>query len=490
MTQGVIWGGLSSTISLGLKFMTIPILARLLTPEEFGVVAVTLAIMSFIVMAIGKGGLGAAILYYENTDPGNYVHTVFWANIIVGIFLAILCYVSAGLLAELSGVSEAKSYIEVISFLIPMLLLEQVGRTLLLLKMQYKKLAGVMVFASTLGGVTALAMAYSGAGAWSLIWQQVVYQVLLMSGFIYAAKYIPKFEFKRERLAEIMPYAMRNTASDILMWLSTQGVILFVGRFFGASAVGGYQVSNRLSKLPREVVGNALDQAIFSGVSNSQQGLDKQRTLKEKLEHVWSDLLLVTKINSYFLGAIYLLLAIYAEPVVLLVLGEGFFEYWPVFRTMALIGFLGAFLCGIYPFLKGIGEDRMVLRLSCIRAILTLVSVWLTVRFDGVEVVSVAYSMLFVQLLMLVISVGVLCIKVSGGFLTILSEFKGVFFVLLAMVFLSLPVNIFINGYIDSLVLSAIVSGFLVLIITLLGFPIIARKDWLLIQTWLKVKYR
>ena len=96
LTQGVIYGGLSSAASLSLKFMTIPILARLLSPEEFGVVAISLTLMSFFVMAIGKGGLGAAILYYENTDPGQYVHTSFWVNLVVGMLLAVLCYENYG----------------------------------------------------------------------------------------------------------------------------------------------------------------------------------------------------------------------------------------------------------------------------------------------------------------------------------------------------------------------------------------------------------
>ena len=89
ITQGVLWGGLGSAASIGLKFMTIPILARLLTPEEFGVVAIALTIMGFFVMAMGKGGLGAAVIYYENTNPGQYIHTAFWVNFIIGVLLGI-----------------------------------------------------------------------------------------------------------------------------------------------------------------------------------------------------------------------------------------------------------------------------------------------------------------------------------------------------------------------------------------------------------------
>ncbi|WP_299199321.1 oligosaccharide flippase family protein [uncultured Amphritea sp.] len=488
ITQGVFWGGLSSATSLGLKFMTIPILARLLSPEQFGVVAVALAIMSFIVMAIGKGGLGAAILYYENTDPGQYVHTVFWANFFLGTVLALLCYLNAGWLAEISGVEKAKPYIEVISFSIPLLLLEQVGRSLLLLKMEYKKMAGVTLFASMLGGISALVLAYSGAGAWSLICQQLVYQVLLMTGFLYMTKFIPKLEFKRDRLSEIMPYAMRNTASDILMWCSSQGVILFVGRFFGASTVGGYQVSNRLAQLPREVVGNALDQAVFSGVANSQKGLDKSRTLNHKLEHVWRDFLLVTKINTYFLGSVYLLLAIYAESVVIIVLGESFYEFWPVFRAMTVFGFIGVFLSAVYPFLKGIGEDRLVLKLSLYRAILTLLFVYIVAELDG-DIVFVTYTLAIVQLLMLLITVSKLSTKVNSGLSSIIFEFKGVTIGFITLLSLSWPVNEFFSFYFESMVLSSIFSGFIVLLVTILILPLLAKNDWLLMKSWLKVKF-
>ncbi|NRA16444.1 MAG: oligosaccharide flippase family protein [Oceanospirillaceae bacterium] len=488
LTQGVIYGGLSSAASLSLKFMTIPILARLLSPEEFGVVAISLTLMGFFVMAIGKGGLGAAILYYENTDPGQYVHTAFWVNLFVGMLLAVLCYENSGLLADFSGVPAAKPYIEVISFLIPLLLIAQIARSLLLLKMQYKKIASVRFFSSMLAGITALAMAYSGAGAWSLVWQQVVYELVLMIGFIFAARYIPKFEFKRKRLAEIMPYAMRNTASDILAWFSTQGVILFVGSFFGVSAVGGYQVCNRLSNLPREIVGNALNQAVFSGVANTQNGLDKNRPLKVKLEHVWCDLLLVTKVNTYLLGSVYLLLAIYAESVVFLILGETFYGYWPIFRAMALTGFLGVFLSALYPVLKGIGEDKLLLKLSLLRAILTVFFVFSVALYSG-ELVSVAYSIVLVQLLMVLITVSILCKQVNDGFLSIIAEFKGVIRGFITLFIISRPINQIVVSYFDSIVVSALISGFIVLFTTLLFFPIMARSDWLVVKSWFKVKF-
>ena len=489
VAKGVAWGGVGSVASLGLKFMTIPVLARLLSPEDFGVVAIALAIMGFIVMAIGKGGMGAAIIYYENRDPGKYIHTAFWSNLFVGITLGIACYYSADILSVFFGVPAAKPFIEAVSFLIPLLLVEQVGRSLLLLKMQYKKLAGIMFFASMLGGVVSLIMAFLGKGAWSLIWQQVLYSAFLMGGCLYLANYTPKLEFRKERFIEIMPYALRNTASDILVWLSTQGVTLFIGRFFGASTVGGYQVNNRLSKLPREIVGNALDQAVFSGIASTQSSLDKNRPLKDKLERVWDDLILVTKLNIFFLGGCYLFLAIYAEPVVLLVLGESFIEFWPIFRALSLVCLFGSTLSVLYPFLKGVGEDKLVLHLSCLRTVLTVTCLSLSIMLSQ-DVIYIAYALVLVQIIMLVVVLVGVFNKTDYSFRLIVNQFKGIVFVFLGVLLLSLPVSLIVEMQFDSIVLKGIVSGCVLLIVTALLTPLLARKDWLQARHWLKIKLR
>jgi O-antigen/teichoic acid export membrane protein len=489
VAKGVAWGGLGSLASLGLKFLTIPVLARLLSPEDFGVVAIALAIMGFIVMAIGKGGMGAAIIYYENRDPGKYIHTAFWSNFFVGVVLAIACYYSADMLSVFFGVPAAKPFIEAVSFLIPLLLVEQVGRSLLLLKMQYKKLAGVMFFASMLGGIVALIMAFLGKGAWSLIWQQVLYSAFLMGGCLYLANYTPKLEFKKERFVEIMPYALRNTASDILVWLSTQGVTLFIGRFFGASTVGGYQVNSRLSQLPREIVGNALDQAVFSGIASTQSGLDKNRSLKHKLENVWGDLILVTKLNVFFLGGCYLFLAIYAESVVLLVLGETFIEFWPLFRALSLVCLFGAALSVLYPFLKGVGEDKLVLHLSCLRTVLTATFLSLSIILSQ-DVIYIAYSLVLVQIIMLVVVLVGVCNKSDYSFGLIINQFKGIVFVFLCVLLLSWPVNFIVEMQFGSIILQGVVSGSVLLIAAALLTPFLARKDWLQARHWLEVKLK
>ena len=156
---------------------------------------------------------------------------------------------------------------------------------------------------------------------------------------------------------------------------------------------------------------------------------------------------------------------------------------------MAFTGFASVFLSAVNPFLKGIGEDRLLLKLSFCRAILTI-SVILSVTFYCKEVVAVAYSVGFVQFLMLLITCSILCSKVKDGFLFVFIEFKGVIAGFLFLFIISVPVNQFVSSYFDSIVSSAVISGFIVFITTLLFLPIIAKSDWLVVKAWLKVKFR
>ena len=118
VTRNVGWSVLSKTSTFGLKFVTVPILARLLTPEEFGAVAVALALVQFLAM-IGGAGLASALIL-EKTENEETIHSVFWANLALACLMAGGLYIWAEPLAGWLGAADAASLQRTMCLLIPL----------------------------------------------------------------------------------------------------------------------------------------------------------------------------------------------------------------------------------------------------------------------------------------------------------------------------------------------------------------------------------
>ena len=118
VTRNVGWSVLSKTGTFGLKFVTVPILARILSPEEFGAVAVALTVVQFLAM-IGGAGLTSALVIQQDEEMET-VHSVFWANLAIALMMALGLFVFAEPLATLLGAPEAAYLLRIMSLLIPL----------------------------------------------------------------------------------------------------------------------------------------------------------------------------------------------------------------------------------------------------------------------------------------------------------------------------------------------------------------------------------
>ena len=191
MTNNVGWSVLSKTSTFGLKFVTVPILARILSPQEFGVVAVAQTVVMFLTM-IGSAGLAASLIL-EPEEDAETVHSVFWVNLAVAVVMASVIYVWADLFAGLLGAEDAAYLLRIMALLIPLQLCGDVAYSLLARRMAFHKDAAWSVFSESVGALTAVGLALLGFGIWSLVAQLFVSAIIRLAGLFYATGYRPRF---------------------------------------------------------------------------------------------------------------------------------------------------------------------------------------------------------------------------------------------------------------------------------------------------------
>lgn len=338
-----------------IKFVSVPLLARLLTPAEFGIAGAALVLVSFATILGGGSGLGTAVTNFKDRRE-DYDHTAIWTATIVGVLVSVLGAIYAPQIAASWGVPEATPHIRVVSLFFPFSFLAGVSFAFLARDMNFKTLTIVNLVASIVASVVAIWMAFAGFGAWSLIAQFIVFNIAKCVGHFYYASYRLRFSFKWDRFKDILPFAYRLTLADALMWLSAEGPFVVVSRNFGVEFGGVFRAYRRLAVLPREIIGENMARAAYAGMAGRSDA-------ETHASFIWS-----TKIMGFILVPVFCWLAALAEPITRIILGPQFGDYWMVTVAFASSLILQAQSSMVIPLLKARSQTKTVVYLSAMRA--------------------------------------------------------------------------------------------------------------------------
>jgi succinoglycan exporter len=358
VTNNVGWSVLSKTSTFGLKFVTVPILARLLSPEEFGVVAVAQTIVLFLTM-VGGAGLASALIV-ERTEDETTIHSVFWANLAMALLVAAALFAFAEPLAALMGAPGGGRVLQVLAFIVPVQLCGDVAYALLARRMAFDRDAFWSVLSESAGAVGAVVLAMAGFGLWALVAQLFIAALLRLLGLFVATGYRPGFAFSLRRILSLGRYSAGLMGSEIFNFITFQSPLIVVSRMLGIAEAGAYSAANRFSSIPNQVVLAALMGVLFPTFSH----------MAEDRERRWRALFLATQVCSLVLAPMMFGLWAVAEPAMLVIFGAQWAWAWPVLGLLALSKGILAPCSTFIPYLKGIGRSGLLWWVAVARAIL------------------------------------------------------------------------------------------------------------------------
>lgn len=359
VTTNVGWSVLSKTATFGLKFVTVPILARLLSPEEFGVVAVALTVVQFLAM-IGSAGLAAALIMQHDADEET-VHSVFWANLYMALLMSVCLYAWAAPLGSLMGAAESAPLLQVMALLIPLQLAGDVAYTLLAKRMNFSKDAMWSTISESVAAIVAVGMAYLGFGIWALVTQLFCSALIRLIGLYSAARYLPRPVLRPRKLMPLLGFSSGVMGSEIANFVTFQSPMIIIARMLGLADAGAYSVANRFASIPNQVVLTAVMGVLFPAFSH--MGEDRKRR---------SDaLMLSTQVTTVLLAPAMFGLWAVAEPAMAVIFGPAWAHAWPVLGLLALAKGIITPCSTFLPYLKGTGHGRALFWSAVTRAIVT-----------------------------------------------------------------------------------------------------------------------
>lgn len=272
-SRGVFWSGTSQFLTQLFQFITLVVLARLLVPDDFGVIGMAFIFIEF-VRTINELGLSAAIIQRKNLNE-SHLSTSFWTSLLAGLFFCIIGILAAPYIAVFFKTEIVSPVVKVLSFGFVLGAFGTVHRAYMEKNLDFKRLMSAEVGSSLTFGVTAIVLAFMGMGVWSLVAGALMRNFSLSALLWILSPWRPSLIFSPTSFEELFSFGRNVLGSRVLNYISANADYLIIGRFLGAVPLGFYTLAYQLTTFPQTRLSSIVSRVAFPAFSTVQDSNDK-----------------------------------------------------------------------------------------------------------------------------------------------------------------------------------------------------------------------
>lgn len=328
--NGFKWGVIDNFANSGVTFVVGLVLARLLLPEEFGVLGIITIFINLSITII-DGGLATALIRKKDVCELEY-NTVFYSNLCVSFLLMLLLLLGSGAIADFFGQPILLPTLSVMSLVLLINTLSLIPKTILIKRLDFKSQAIFSLIASLSSGAVGIIMAYKGFGVWSLVAQQLSRQILMAVGFWYVCHWHPKIMFSISSFKDLFGFGSKLLVANLVNSLFKDAFIAVIGKFYSTKDLGYYNRAEQFNAILSSNLGQIVRKVSLPTLSQIQDE-------DERLKATFRKLMMYVAILSF--AAVFTLSAT-AEPLIVLLIGDRWLPSVSLLRIMC-------FYAAIYP---------------------------------------------------------------------------------------------------------------------------------------------
>ena len=358
--SGTIWSFIDSFANQGIQFIVGIILARILSPAEFGLIGM-LTIFIALSQSFIDSGFTNALIRKQDCTQTDY-STVFYFNFVVGIIFYLILFFSANSIAIFFNEPQLELLLQVLGLGLILNALGIIQRTILTKKIDFKLQTRVSLVSSTLSGLIAIYMAFNGFGVWSLV-ALTLNRFGFTSLFLWMwAKWRPNLIFSIKSFKELFSFGSKLLISGLIDTTYRNIYYLIIGKYFSATELGYYTRADQFQALPSLQLTGVFGRVSYPILSTIQNDVKKLRIAYKQII-----------ISTMFITFLLMLgMAAIAKPMIVTLVGE---KWLPSVIYLQMLCFVGMF----YPLhalnlnmLQIQGRSDLFLRLEIIKKILAL----------------------------------------------------------------------------------------------------------------------
>ncbi len=385
--SGLFWMYMERIGAQVVSFIVSIVLARLLMPEEYGVISIVMVFIN-VCNVFATGGFGKALVQKKDADDVDF-SSVFYFNFAFSLFLYAILFFSAPLISSFYNMPILSPVTRVMSIRLIIASFNTVQHAKTTKTMQFKK-----YFYSTLGGtilsaVIGIALAYSGFGVWALVAQYLINTITDTVILFFTVKWRPKLCFSFSRLKGLLSFGWKILAGGLIDTLYEDFRSLYVGKLYSASDLAYYSRGQSYSNLIVNNVNSSIASVLFPVISNVQDTKSSVKAITRR----------AIKTSSYILTPILMGLAIVAEPLVLVLLTEKWLPCVPYLQILCINGALIPIHTANLQAINAVGRSDLSLKISIVKKAFGFIMVLIFARISVMAMTYAGLVTAFVSLL-------------------------------------------------------------------------------------------
>lgn len=362
--KGLFWSGLEKFSFQLIQFLVGLVLARLLMPSDYGLIAILMVFVSFSVIFVDGGMATALIQKNDKTDED--FNTAYIYNIIASLSVYIFVFFLSPFIAKLYNEDELCILLRVLSVIIIVSSLSSIQGVQLIIDVNFKKLAKISITAAIISGILSILLAYHGAGVWSLVFQQILSNIIRSLLLVFYSSWKPNLKFSKKSFCNLFGFGSRLLLTQLLARIYDSMYPLLIGKLYPMNVLGYYNQGRQFSSLPANWLNDIFQRVTFP-IMSSVKTDNRQLTILYRR---------YIEMSSFIVFPIMFVLVLIAKPLILLLLTEKWIEVVPYFQILCFASMFNHVSSINLNLLYVEGRSDLALKLEVIKkttAILVLV---------------------------------------------------------------------------------------------------------------------
>ena len=373
---GLFWMAIATLASKALSLMRKLILARLLVPEDFGLVAY--ASLAIGVLELFKEMGFSSALIYRKDDVEEAANTTFIAVILSSVILYIVSFAAAPHLASFFRSDGLTSVLRVLALSLVLSAVSQVPTTLMAKGMGFKNKVIPEIIAGVFGAGISIVLAFTGYGVWSIVYGQLITSLVLAVLVWFFCPWRPTLRLSKRVAAELWDYGRHIVGSQILVFFITNIDDVFIGRLKGDADLGTYGLAYELSNLPATHLSRIVGRVMFPAFSKVQCDLRRlQQVFFHSLKYV-----------SLLAFPIAIISMVFAQDFIVVAYGKKWFQAVVPLQLLAIYGLARAIAVNMGNVFKAGGKPKWLLYIASWRLVTMAALLYPAIRWRGIIGVS------------------------------------------------------------------------------------------------------
>lgn len=358
--EGLFWSFGDNAVNQVIHFGVGIVLARLLTPSEFGLIGM-LTVFIAISQSFVDSGFQQALIRKRDADNSDF-STVFFFNILLGLLFYLLLYISSGSISRFYGEPQLSQILKVFGLLVVINALALIQRVRLTREINFKLQTKISLVCSLTSGLAGIWLALSGYGVWSLVWRTLLNQLFQTVALWLFNRWRPIAVFSISSLREMFSFGSKLLVAGLIDTIYRNIYLLIIGRFFSAADLGFYTRADQFMRLSSTNITRTVQRVSYPVLASINDN-------RERLRSGYRKIIISTMFISF---SIMIVLASVAKPLIVVLIGE---KWLPSVALLQMLCFAGM----LYPLhsinlnvLNVSGRSDLFLRLEIIKKMMAV----------------------------------------------------------------------------------------------------------------------